>query len=431
MATLENGFHLRTEFHRDLTVNRLLGEGGQGEVYHVTCNGQPAALKWYKKDSLKNPEAFRENLRQNIMRGAPSREFLWPLDLTGWERGSFGYVMDLRPEGYYDITDFTLCHVRFPSYKAVIDACLSIVSAFRILHNDGYSYQDLNDGNFFINPRNGKVLIGDNDNVAPDKTETGIVGKPRYMAPEIVLRKNMPDSLSDRFSMSVILYMLFCLNHPLEGQRYLVPALTPALEEKLYGSEALFMMDPDDHANAPNPAVHGNSIKVWGCLPDYMRKIFLDAFSRKALEKPSARPSEAVWLNTLTRFRSDIVPCTCGNEIFTRDGKPCKCEKCGRPAQIPFRLQFSQYAIPAVRGSRIYRCQLGICDAKDALSPVGMVVAKENRPGVLGIRNKSDRRWDAVTTKGEVRKVAPDETIPLKDGIRFTACGENIEILSN
>lgn len=431
MPMLENGFRLRTEFRRDLTVNRLLGEGGQGEVYLADYGGAPAALKWYKKDSLKNPVAFRENLRQNVMRGAPSGEFLWPLDLTEWENGSFGYVMDLRPEGYYDITDFTLCHVRFPSYKTVIDACLSIVSAFRILHNDGYSYQDLNDGNFFINPRNGKVLIGDNDNVAPDKTETGIVGKPRYMAPEIALRKNMPDSLSDRFSMSVILYMLFCLNHPLEGRRYLVPALTPALEEKLYGSEPLFMMDPDDHANAPDPVAHANSVKVWACLPDYMRKIFLDAFCQKALEKPSARPSEAVWLNALTRFRSEIVPCDCGNEIFTRDGVPCRCEKCGKAARIPFRLQLSRYAIPAVRGSRVYRCQLGACDAKDALRPVAMVVAKESRPDMLGVRNKSERRWDAVSTKGEARKVAPEETIPLKDGIRFTAWGETIEIRSN
>lgn len=431
MPMLENGLRMKTEFNRELEVTRFLGEGGQGEVYLARYDGRPAALKWYKENSLKNPKAFRENLNQNVMRGAPSSEFLWPLDLTPWDRNSFGYVMDLRPEGYYDITDFTLCHVRFPSYKAVIDACLSIVSAFRILHNDGYSYQDLNDGNFFINPATGKVLIGDNDNVAPDKTETGIIGKPRYMAPEIVMRRNKPDSLSDRFSMSVILYMLFCLNHPLEGKRYLVPALTPSLEEKLYGSEALFMMDPDNKANAPDPAAHRNSLTVWKRLPDYMRTLFLDAFSQKALQNPSARPSEAVWLNNLTRFRSEIVPCPCGNEIFTQDGRPSACEQCGRMARIPYRLRLSQYEIPAVRGSRVYRCQLGVCDATDALNPVGMVIAKRDNPDALGIRNKSGHIWRAVTTKGEARKVAHDEIIPLKDGIRFEASGETIEILAN
>lgn len=338
--------------------------------------------------------------------------------------------MDLRPEGYHDVTEYMLCHVRFKSYRAISDAAMRIVSAFRILHNSGYSYQDLNDGNFFINPQNGKVLICDNDNVAPDGTDTGIIGKPRYMAPEIVLRKNMPNSLSDRFSMSLILYILFCLNHPLEGKRYLVAGLTPSMQEKLYGSEPLFIMDPDDDRNGPHQVVHKNSIMVWGCLPDYMKEIFLNAFSKKAFEKPSARPKEIDWLNVLTRFRSEIVPCQCGNEIFTQHGASCDCDGCGRKVTIPFKLELSGYSIPAIRDSRIYRCQLGVCDEKDALSPVAQVVEKK-ASGALGIRNKSGKRWDAVTTKGTTRKVAPEEVIPLKDGIVFTVDDESVSIKAN
>ena len=188
---LENGFRVKTLFGGTVKVEKFLAEGGQGGVYIADYNGQKKALKWYKKGSLgANPNAFYENIKQNVMRGIPSPEFLWPLDITEWVDGTFGYIMDLRPEGYYEVTEFMLCHVRFKSYRAIIDAAMKIVSAFRILHNSGYSYQDLNDGNFFINPQNGKVLICDNDNVAPDGTETGIIGKPRYMAPEIVLHKN-------------------------------------------------------------------------------------------------------------------------------------------------------------------------------------------------------------------------------------------------
>ncbi len=428
---LENGFRVKTLFGGTVKVEKFLAEGGQGGVYIADYNGQKKALKWYKKGSLgTNPNAFYENIKQNVMRGIPSPEFLWPLDITEWVDGTFGYIMDLRPDGYYEVTEFMLCHVRFKSYRAIVDAAMKIVSAFRILHNAGYSYQDLNDGNFFINPQNGKVLICDNDNVAPDGMETGIIGKPRYMAPEIVLRKNKPNSLSDRFSMSVILYILFCLNHPLEGKRYLVPGLTPALQEKLYGSEPLFIMDPDDNSNGPHPVVHKNSIVVWPCLPDYMQKIFIDAFSQKSLQKPSARPREVDWLNVLTRFRSEIVACQCENEIFTQQGEPCKCEECGRKANIPFKLMLSGYSIPAIRDSRIYRCQLGVCDEKDALTPVAHVVEKKDS-GALGIRNKSGRRWDAVTTKGVARKVAPDEVIPLKDGIVFNIGDESITIKAN
>lgn len=429
---LANGFRIKTLFGGTVKVAKYLAEGGQGAVYVVDYNGEKKALKWYKKNALgKNPTAFYDNIKQNVMRGSPSPEFLWPLDVTEWVDGTFGYIMDLRPEGYYEVTEFMLRHVKFKSFRTVIDAALHIVSAYRILHNEGYSYLDLNDGNFFINPQNGQVLICDNDNVAPEGTDTGIIGKPRYMAPEIVLGKNKPNSLSDRFSMSVILYILFCLNHPLEGKRYLVPGLTAAHQEKLYGSEALFMMDPDDNSNGPHPVIHKNSITMWRCLPDYMRKIFESAFSQKALQRPAARPKELDWLKVLTRFRSEIVQCSCGNEIFIEDGKPCRCDGCRKMANVPFRLELSEYSIPAIKDTRVYRCQLGVCDANDALKPVAHIVEKKDAPGVFGIRNKTDRRWDAVTTKGVARKVAPDEVIPVKPGITFTIENEKITIEAN
>ncbi len=429
---LETGSKIKTMFNEEVTVLSFIAEGGQGAVYKVLYKGEEKALKWYKKGSFGNdPHAFYENVKHNIMNGSPSKEFLWPQDITEWKEETFGYVMDLRPAGYEDITQFMLTHVRFSSYKAIIDAALGIVSAFRILHNAGYSYQDLNDGNFFINPRNGKVLICDNDNVAPDGKETGIIGKPRYMAPEIVLEKNKPDSLSDRFSMSVILYILFCLNHPLEGKRYLVPGLTPELQKKLYGSEPLFMMDPNNSDNGPHPVIHKNSIMVWQCLPDYMKDIFIRSFNQKACEKPSARPKEIEWLKALTRFRSEIVSCQCGNEIFTKEHQLCRCESCGRVIPIPFRLVLSEYSIPAVKDSRIYRCQLGVCDDKDALSAVMHVLEKRDSPGVLGIKNKSETRWDAITSKGAAKKVAPNDVVPLKDGIQFTVFDSTITIKSN
>lgn len=429
---LENGFQIKLSSGGTVNIEKFLAEGGQGSVYAAEYNAQKKALKWYKKGGLGvNPEAFYENIKQNVKNGPPSKEFLWPLDITEWVDGTFGYIMDLKPEGYYEITEYMLCHVRFKSYRATINAAMHIVSAFRILHNAGYSYQDLNDGNFFINPRDGKILICDNDNVAQDGRETGIIGKPRYMAPEIVLGKKKPNSLSDRFSMSLILYILFCMNHPLEGKRYLVPALTPALQEKLYGSEPLFIMDPNDRSNGPHPMVHKNSIMVWKYLPDYMQKIFLVAFSQDALHKPSARPKEIDWLKALTRFRSEIVDCQCGkNEVFTQQGRPCKCEVCGRMVNIPFKLALREYSIPAVSDSRIYRCQLGVCDEKDALAPVALVVRKKGSD-ILGIRNKSEKRWDAVNTKGEPRKVAPEEVVPLKAGIIIKIEDETVTIEAN
>ena len=79
---------------------------------------------------------------------------------------------------------------------------MNIVTAFRILHNRGYSYQDLNDKNFFVNPQTGDVKIADNDNVAPFGKNMGIMGKPRYIAPEVVVGENLPNTASDRYSLA-------------------------------------------------------------------------------------------------------------------------------------------------------------------------------------------------------------------------------------
>ena len=85
---LASGFKVKTLLGRVVTVNKHLGEGGQGDVYAVDYNGKPMALKWYKPNGMgKNPKAFYDNIKNNVMRGSPSEEFLWPLDITEWKDG--------------------------------------------------------------------------------------------------------------------------------------------------------------------------------------------------------------------------------------------------------------------------------------------------------------------------------------------------------
>ena len=69
--------------------------------------------------------------------------------------------------------------VHFQSFAAISTAAINIIQGFRELHARGYSYQDINNGNFFINPSTGDVLICDNDNVSPFGTSSGIMGKQR------------------------------------------------------------------------------------------------------------------------------------------------------------------------------------------------------------------------------------------------------------
>lgn len=171
--------------------------------------------------------------------------------------------MELRSADYKDFGKFLLAKEHFACVSAMITAAILICSNFRILHNKGYSYQDLNDGNFFINPRNGDVLICDNDNVAPSGVNSGIMGKCRYMAPEIVLGKNLPNAQSDRYSLAVILFLLFFGNHPLEGKQIAeTPCMTEKHEKKFYGSTPIFIYDSTDSSNRPINGIHNNVIAL-------------------------------------------------------------------------------------------------------------------------------------------------------------------------
>ena len=47
--------------------------------------------------------------------------------------------------------------------------CIKLCTAFKKLHEMGYSYQDSNDGSFFIDPDTDDLLICDNDNATVNK----------------------------------------------------------------------------------------------------------------------------------------------------------------------------------------------------------------------------------------------------------------------
>ena len=228
----------------EIKIINEIGRGGQGQVYKVSFENKEYALKWYNENAISDVEKFKNNLRKNIMDGAPSKNFLWPQYLTKDYQGSFGYVMALRPDNFVDFSNILNKNNNFSSLDSIILAALNIVTSFQDLHRKGKSYQDLNDGNFFIDTNTGEVLICDNDNIAPDKENMGIAGKPGYMAPEIVRGEGKPQVITDQYSLSVVLFKLFIRHDPLMGKKYVDEiCITEEAEKKLYGEKALFIFD--------------------------------------------------------------------------------------------------------------------------------------------------------------------------------------------
>lgn len=422
MADLKKGTQIKTETLKTVTVIEKIGEGGQGQVYKVDYDGEIKALKWYFVRSLRNANEFYANLKENIIAGSPSINFLWPEDITEWKDNTFGYVMDLRPDEYKDFCLFMLAKERFATTKALISAAINIVSAFRELHNRGYSYQDLNDGNFFINPKNGDVLVCDNDNVAPYGENFGVDGKSRYMAPEIVIGKKKPDIHTDRYSLSLILFLLFFNDHPLEGKYTMVPCLTEELEKKFFGSDPIFMFDPNGK-NSPVRGINKNPIALWPLYPQYIKDLFLRAFSKEVLEGTKPRIIEKEWLETLIKLRDNIITCSCGEETFISKNDISNCIICGRKIDKILSMNIGRYEIPLVPGNKIYTCHIeDNCD--NHTTPEGLIVESKKNPGNFGLKNLSNNSWYASDNEGKKKQVNNKEILKLKDDIKININGQ-------
>jgi serine/threonine protein kinase len=294
----------------------------------------------------------------------------------------------------------------------MLAAAMKICNGFMMLHRCGYSYQDLNDGNFFIDPNNGDVLICDNDNVMPQGEKSGIMGKARYMAPEIVAG-GIPDKRSDRFSLSVILFMLFYANHPFEGARVVAcPCMTESFERKFYGSEAIFVYDPTNNTNRPVRGIHQNVIRRWPVFPSILRETFEREFSQEYLQNPEKRMIEQNWEKIISQVRDQLVICpTCQEETFVEtNGSRGKCINRGCTIDISKRLLINNRSLPLTDKTEIFIDNDNTPDA---------VVSKDAN-GVMLIKNISSDKWMVETPSGKIKTVESQDIMPVKEGLKIT-----------
>lgn len=417
---------IKLEDGRTVTVVGKLGAGGQGIAYRVLLDetGEEKALKWYFLEKIKNPKAFYNHLRENIKHGSPDSSFVWPEAVTEWSNHDepFGYIMRVYPKEYDGFNKFLLGKVSFASNSALINAALNIVEAFKKLHSKGYNYQDLNDGNFAINRNTGDVLICDNDNAVGQGASFGILGKFRYMAPEIVRHEVMPSTATDRFSLAVVLFLLLMGGHPLEGAKTAVPALTDKMQDKFFGTEPVFIFDESISTNRPVSGLHEDPIRLWCKYPLCIRKSFCRSFSQESMLHGQGRLTEREWLGVLSQLKSFIVKCNkCGAssvilELTNNDGNPVfvhKCARCSALSKAPAYISFQNgINIPVFEGVKIYSCLTDLL-SEDFNTPSAEFLVKSNK---LGAQNLSQCDWIVTSPNGKQACRHPGEVAVLGDG---------------
>ncbi len=408
------------------TVEQFLGGGGQGEVYRAKLSGQTVALKWYFPASATNEQ--RAALETLVKKGPPNDKFLWPMELaSAQDVPGFGYIMPLRESRYKGIVDLMKRRIE-PTFRALATAGLELSHSYLQLHAEGWCYRDISFGNVFFDPDTGEVLICDNDNVTVDgQAEGGVLGTPRFMAPEVVRGEALPSTQTDLFSLSVLLFYMLMVHHPLEGKRELeihcldLPAMT-----KLYGTDPLFIFDPDDDSNRPVPGYQDNALAFWPIYPQFLRDLFTKAFTGGLRDPQNDRVRESEWRAAMVRLRDSIVYCAhCGAENFydagalkASGGKPGSCWACRKEIRLPPRMRIEKNIVMLNHDTRLYPHHIDDQKKYDFSQPIAAMTQHPQDPDVWGLKNVGGEKWVITTAGGTIKDVEPGHSVRLAVGTK-------------
>lgn len=419
---LKAGTILTSESGGKYTVTTLLGAGGQGEVYDVESSGSHYALKWYFKHmATAEQKAILDNL---IAKGSPDVSFLWPQDMIYKGAGeSFGYIMPLRPKNYKSIVDMMKRRAE-PSFYALCRAAYNLAKGYEKLHGMGYSYRDISFGNLFFDPDTGDVLICDNDNVSANGIDnSSVYGTPRFMAPEIVVGKAKPSRNTDLFSLSVLLFYMFMMGHPLEGRLEAnIKCMDIHAMNKLYGTEPVFIFDPQNKTNRPVKGYQDNVLIYWDLYPQHIRDLFTQSFT-VGLTTPSKRVTERKWMEAFANLMSGIMPCPkCSAEVFFDEAKAEKgaahtCWNCGHTVSFPASIVIGKSCVLLHKGAKLYSHHIN--GDYDMSTVVGEVVQNPKNPNLWGIRNDSKDNWTYIKPDGMQIPVASGRSAGIAKDVKI------------
>ncbi|WP_051274878.1 serine/threonine-protein kinase [Cellulomonas sp. URHD0024] len=409
------------------TVGRVLGEGGQGVVYELVGADDPIqrlALKWYTPGSAGTPS--RASVRRLVERGSPGPAFLWPSAIVEGP-DTFGYVMPIRPEKFVRLSD-VLSNRAPATLSAVVAACLALAHNFLQLHSQGLCYRDISFGNVFIDPRDGRILICDNDNVGVDGAEPGVVlGTRRFMAPEIVRRELGPSTSTDLHSLAVLTFYLLMVHHPLLGARELAfECLDRAAEDDLFGVHPVFVFDPADDTNRPDPVEHASVLANWPTFPPYVHQLFVQSFTT-GLRDPSRRVRESVWRSSMARLLAGIVVCPwCGTENATDDGAEVRCWSCRESVGATVRLVVGDRTLVLNDGTRLLRHH--VYRDYDLEITLGEVTRHPTKD-LWGLRNSGPLSWQVDVPGRSTTTVTAGQTVALVPGTQIGIAGVTARIV--
>ena len=402
-------------------VLRGLGGGSQGQVFEVAVGDDRLALKWYLPTCLEKDPHLSRRLRESIRATAPSRAFLWPIALLRPSATSrplirsrnpgFGYLMDLRPHQFVGAVEHYGGRLDI-SLRQALRASFFLAEAFHALHSKGLCYKDISLGNLFLEAASGRILICDNDNVDVDGGDLGsVLGTTGFMAPEILMKQSRPGANSDLFSLAVLIFRMLTRHDPLKGRQELqIRCLDEPARRRLYGEIPVFIFDPENDRNRPDPQEHPAALVTWPIYPKALQALFIQTLGT-GMRAPHQRTLTGQWMEALSAVLDQRQLCSsCDFEHF---GTHSSCWHCGQALETSAALRSANGLVMACTDNELHAHHFDSLEAPRLDQPLARVVAHPSEPSLLGLRNLSSQPWRVMAAGGQQHGVQPGQTCNL------------------
>jgi hypothetical protein len=205
--------------------------------------------------------------------------------------------------------------------------------------------------------------------------------------------------------------------------------LTEAVERELYGTNPIFVYDPNNDTNRPVRGVLNNVINAWRVQPEFLKKAFIDDFTVVAKD-PDRRMEDNQWLKLFVRLKGELIGClNCKTRgfagIFKKTDDALICPACGHSHRLPKEIAPHGYPVLLFPGVKLFKGhtdnKTGSFDSEDYLVQTGLVIQNPKDPNRWGLRNMSESPWSVKEPGADGRReLEPGKTIAIADGQEIT-----------
>ena len=291
-----------------VSVAKLLGKGGEGEVYSIDGHSG-LAVKIYSSSSLRAKR--EEKVRAMVAEGLAAQTDLiaYPGEVVTDLHGNFlGFVM-LRVSGYRPLHELYSPKSRqrhFPKsdYRFIVHAALNVARAVGKVHQTGCVIGDLNHSGVLV-AQDATVSLIDADSFQfslNGKSYPCVVGVPDFTPPELH-GKNLAavqrTIQHDNFGLAVAIFQLLFMNrHPYAG-RFNGPDLSigQAIAQNRF---AYSLIRRAETRTTPPPGA-----LTLDMFPNEFANLFEDAFGLS----PNLRPGALDWVRGLKNLEGSLNRC--------------------------------------------------------------------------------------------------------------------------